>query len=162
MLAVSSIRRSDGLALLWMEEVDLHIQTFTLNHIDALILNDPNTPWRLTGFYGWPEEKRKNKSWKLLRHLHSWHSIPWLCLGNFNEILTSEEKQRGLQKPLNLMQAFRASLLHCGLVDLGFRGNMFTRNNGRHREVFVQELLVRACATTEWREMFPYCQVTNI
>ena len=63
MLAVSSIRRSGGLTMLWMEEVDLHIQTFTLNHIDALILNDPNTPWRLTGFYGWPEEQRKNESW---------------------------------------------------------------------------------------------------
>ena len=56
MLAISSIRRSSGLALLWMEEVDLHIQTFTLNHIDALILNDPNTPWRLASFYGWSKE----------------------------------------------------------------------------------------------------------
>ena len=28
------------------------------------------------------------------------------------------------------MQAFRAFLLHCGLVDLGFRGNMFTWNSG--------------------------------
>ena len=56
MLAISSIRKSGGLALLWMEEVDLHVQTFTLNHIDALILNDPNIPWRLAGFYGWPEE----------------------------------------------------------------------------------------------------------
>lgn len=45
MLAVPSIRRSGGLALLWMEEIDLHIQTFTLNHIDVLILSDPNTPW---------------------------------------------------------------------------------------------------------------------
>lgn len=44
MLAVPSIRRSGGLALLWMEEIDLHIQTFTLNHIDVLILSDPNTP----------------------------------------------------------------------------------------------------------------------
>lgn len=65
MLAVLSIRRSGGLALLWMEEVNLHIQTFTQNHMDALILNEPNTPWKLTSFYGWPEEQRKNESWHL-------------------------------------------------------------------------------------------------
>ena len=56
MFVVPSVRRSGGLALLWMEEIDLHIQTFTLNHIDALIMDDPANPWRLTGFYGWPEE----------------------------------------------------------------------------------------------------------
>ena len=53
MLAVPSIQRSGGLALFWMEEIDLHIQTFTLHHIDALIFNGSNTSWRLTGFYGW-------------------------------------------------------------------------------------------------------------
>lgn len=162
MLAVLSIRRSGGLALLWMEEVNLHIQTFTQNHIDALILNEPNTPWRLTSFYGWPEEQRKNESWHLLWDLHSRHLVPWLCLGDFNEILKSEEKQGGLQEPLNLMQAFRETLLHCGLVDLGFRGNMFTWNNGRPGGAFVQERLDKVCAIIEWRELFPCYRVTNI
>ena len=73
MFAVPSIRRSGGLALLRMEEIELHIQTFTLNHIDALIMDDPANPWRLTSCYGWPEEQRKQDSWKLLKHLHSRH-----------------------------------------------------------------------------------------
>lgn len=62
MFVVPSIRRSGVLALLWMEEIDLHIQIFTLNHIDALIKDDPANSWRLTGFYGWPEEHRKQES----------------------------------------------------------------------------------------------------
>ena len=41
MFVVPSIQCSGGLALLWMEEIELHIQTFTLNHIDALIKDDP-------------------------------------------------------------------------------------------------------------------------
>lgn len=59
MFAVPSIHRSGGLALLWMEEIDSHVQTFTLNHIDALIMDDRTYAWRLTGFYRWPEEQRK-------------------------------------------------------------------------------------------------------
>ena len=39
-----------GLALLWKEEIDLHIQTCTLHHIDALILDNLTKSWRLTGF----------------------------------------------------------------------------------------------------------------
>ena len=56
MFVVLSVRQSGGLALLWIEEIDLHIQTFTLNHIDALIMDDPVNPWQLIGFYGWSEE----------------------------------------------------------------------------------------------------------
>ena len=59
MFVVPTIRRSGGLALLWMEEIDLHVQTFTLNHIDALIMDGLANPWRLTGFYGWLEDQRK-------------------------------------------------------------------------------------------------------
>ena len=55
MLAVPSLRRRGRLALLWIENVDLHVQTNTPNHIDALISND-NSLWRFTRFYGWLEE----------------------------------------------------------------------------------------------------------
>ena len=62
MLAVPSLGRRGGLALLWMEKVDLHVQTNSSNHIDAFISND-NSLWRLTRFYGWLEEQRKRESW---------------------------------------------------------------------------------------------------
>ena len=57
MLAVPCLGRRGGLAMLWKEEeVNLHIQTYTQNHIDALVLTDPTKPWRIIGFYGRPKE----------------------------------------------------------------------------------------------------------
>ena len=162
MLAVPSIHRSGGLALFWMEEIDLHIQTFTLHHIDALIFNGSNTSWRLTGFYGWPDGQSKHESWQLFKHLHTRSSTPWICVGDYNEIMASNEKQGGLPKPLNQMQVFWATLLHCGLVDLGFQGNIFTWNNGRPGDAFVQESLDRACATVEWKEIFLAARVIHL
>ena len=45
------------MALLWKEDVDLYVQSYSPHHIDALI-KDENSIWRFTGFYGWPEEQR--------------------------------------------------------------------------------------------------------
>ena len=97
-LSLGEGKSSQGFALLWKEEVNLHIQTYSPHHIDALILNNEQHPWRLTGFYGWPEDSRKKESWQLLRHLHTIFSVPWLCCGDFNEILTSSKKQGKLPK----------------------------------------------------------------
>ena len=87
-----------GLAMLWKEEVNLHIQAYSPHHIDAIILIDPGVPWEITGFYGYFKECRKHESWTLLRHLHSWLFLPWKCIGDYNEILSSEEKQGQISK----------------------------------------------------------------
>lgn len=44
MLAISCLRRASGLAMLWKAYVDLHVQTYSLNHIDARIMIDPSSP----------------------------------------------------------------------------------------------------------------------
>ena len=53
------------------------------------------------------------------------------------------------------MEEFQSVLLHCGLIDLGYDGNRFTWRNGRGSDAYVQERLDHACATTEWRDIFP-------
>lgn len=99
MLAVPCVRRVGGLAMMWKAGVDLHVQTFSLNHIDTWIMNNSATPWRLIGFYGRLEAHRKHESWELLRHLHSRDSMSWLCVGDYNEILSLEEKRGCLPQP---------------------------------------------------------------
>ena len=82
-----------------------------------------------------------------------------MCVRDYNEILTSNEKQGGILKAGRLMEDFRCALLHCGLIDLGFSGNKFTWRNGRSGDAFVQERLDRACAIVEWKELFPHSKI---
>ncbi|XP_075665387.1 uncharacterized protein LOC142635056 [Castanea sativa] len=162
MLAVSSDNRRWGLALLWKADVVVDTQTYSPNHIDVRVHTKAALEWRLTGIYGHPEDQRKSETWRLMRHLHARASLPWVCIGDFNEILASEEKNGRIRRPMAPMLEFRHTLLHCGLVDLGFNGYRFTWRNGRDGEAFVEERLDRAVATTDWCEKFPRAKVHHL
>lgn len=109
-----------------------------------------------------PEEHRKHESWEYLRHLHSRDTLPWLRMGDYNEILSSYEKQGRHPCSLQRMEDFQSALLHCGLIDLKFIGNKFTWRNGRPGNEFVQERLDRACVIIEWQGMFLHSKVYHL
>ena len=62
-LTVPSSGRSGGLAMFWTREVNLDINSYSGNHIDAIVReSDGNFLWRITGFYGHPETHRRYES----------------------------------------------------------------------------------------------------
>ena len=93
------VGRSGGLALLWKGDVNLVVNPgMSRYHIDAVVTGDDGFVWRLTRIYGEPQTGSKEKTWKLLRTLHGQSSLPWMCFGDFNEILFASEKQGGQPK----------------------------------------------------------------
>ncbi|PON81857.1 Endonuclease/exonuclease/phosphatase [Trema orientale] len=65
------------------------------------------TTWRFTSMYGHPVRNQHHHSWELLRRL----SIPWVCSGDFNEILSWKEKVGGNNRAWRDMERFREKLL---------------------------------------------------
>ena len=123
---VLKITRGGGLALFWKKNFDLHIEPSSLNYINALINKEKENVWRFTGFYGAPETHLRTESWDLLRSLHKKFAVPWICSGDFNELLKSHEKLGGRLRPYGQMEKFREVLDECGLFDLGYADNKFT------------------------------------
>ena len=69
-------------------------------YIDAVINGGGDDEWRFTGFYGEPEIARRSEAWENLRRLNQSMNKPWLCAGDFNEIIDQDEKLGGcLTKP---------------------------------------------------------------
>ena len=86
---------SGGLALFWKNTFPLAINNYSKYHIDATIQCSKQGRWRLTGFYGHPETCKRQESWEFLRHLSRDMDMAWVCLGDFNEILSIDEKWGG-------------------------------------------------------------------
>jgi exonuclease III len=155
LFVVEPVGLSGGLALLWSDQNLLEVQNYTRRHINAIVKGSTaKVPWKLTCFYGHPVTAKRHESWALLEHLKHFQPIPWVCIGDFNEILTQEEKTGAVLRKERQMDQFRDVLEACNLRDLGFIGARHTWTNGRHDEQFVSERLDRALANMQWRALF--------
>ena len=160
--SVPCLGRSGGLALLWNDPAQVTIQNFSQNHVDSHVQLAEGAKWRFTGFYGHPEGHRKWDSWVLLDKLHSLDNTPWLCMGDFNEILSISERSGEVLGSTRRMQDFSDVVNRCGLIDLGFRGIPFTWENRRDGEALIQKRLDCALANAAWLDCFNLCSVSHV
>jgi hypothetical protein len=99
MIVVDCVGKSGGLTLLWGDDLDVEIQNYSRRHINAKISSPSlSEAWKFTGLYGNPEAGKRGESWDLIRHLNTMDPIPWVCLGDFNEILNQSEKWGGNER----------------------------------------------------------------
>lgn len=98
----------------------------TENLINVFIGSGADNLWRLTRFYGEPKWKDKHLSWDRLRELKYIGDMPWMVIGDMNEIMYFFEKEGGNKRPTHFMQAFKDVVDECNLSDYGFIGDEFT------------------------------------
>ena len=92
-ILVPSDGRSGGLAMIWLEGVDVRFMSCSHSHIDVVVHGERGiSPWRAMGFYGHPDTSKKHTSWELLETLKNQSTLSWVVFSNFNEIVHSEEK----------------------------------------------------------------------
>ena len=85
---------------------------FSNNHID-LVISESTGDWRLTSYYGFLEHHRQRASWYLLRALEIRSSFPWVCIGDFNDILSPSDKKGGVGHPDWLFRGFHDASTNC-------------------------------------------------
>lgn len=77
----------------------------------------------------------------MLRTLNDSPQIPWVVIGDFNEIAYSTEKKGGLPRRERQMCRFGEVMDDCSLTDIGFSGQWFTWEKGRLRANDIRERL---------------------
>ncbi|XP_074266578.1 uncharacterized protein LOC141589854 [Silene latifolia] len=95
---------------------------------------------------------------ELLRVLKRQSSLPWVCIGDFNEILFSTEMKVG-SRPQWHMNNFKAAVDECGLRDVSWEGYNFSFDNGQSRDANRQSMIDRAMCAGPWLDLFPFAKL---
>ncbi|VFR00567.1 unnamed protein product [Cuscuta campestris] len=151
-----------GLALLWKRNNTAQLLSYSKNHVDIMVRLYGRQPWRMTCFYGFPERSRRSESWNLLRSLGTRSSLPWVVVGDFNDLVFQHEKRGPFPHPEGLLRGFGEALEDCGLLNVPTMGYPFTWERGKGTETWVEERLDRVVATGNWVDLQGAFRVSNI
>ncbi|XP_019163454.1 PREDICTED: uncharacterized protein LOC109159798 [Ipomoea nil] len=162
LLSVDRTGMGGGLALFWRDKNMVSILSYSESHIDAVVSLPGKPDWRMTGFYGNPDQSKRHLSWDFLRELKNRSQLPWFVIGDFNDISCQSEKRGPHPQSSALIEGFNDALEDCQLMDLGMLGSRFTWERGRGTEAWVEERLDRAVATAEWSDIFEEAEVENL
>ena len=83
-------------------------------------------------------------------------------LGDFIEILCSDDKYGGRNVNINRALEFKECLDTCNLLDLGFLGPKFIWSNLRQISNLILERIDRCFVNPEWRLTYPEALVTHL
>jgi exonuclease III len=151
---VSSLGRSGGLAIFWNNNISIEILPYSQYHIDVIVKEVGKDPWRLTTVYGEAQVAERFKTWDMLKFIRSSSPYPWVCLGDFNEVLHRHEHE-GVQERIHAQIAgFRDAVDVCGLHDLGYEGTRWTFEKKVTGGSYCRVRLDRALATPGWCDRF--------
>ncbi|XP_062021454.1 uncharacterized protein LOC133738034 [Rosa rugosa] len=148
-----------GLALLWNGDLKVNVRSSSFHHIDAEIwTNDQAEPWRFTGIYGFAARADRCQTWSLINTLACENcSLPWLMVGDFNEIWCQADKSGGPTRAVTAINQFQHTMINAGLLEMGYVGCRFTWSNK-----FTKERLDRGFQSMQWRNRFPFSRVITL
>lgn len=112
--------------------------------------------------YASPRLIERKILWSNLTKVAQLHNLPWLVLGDFNEVLCGEDKYGGRQVNINRALEFKECLDLCNLLDLGFSGLKFTWSNLRQVTNLILERIDHCFGNPSWRIAFPEALVTHL
>ena len=94
-----SMWRKGGLALLWKFDIQVELRSLNQWFIDVFMnYGGEIGKWNLMGFYGNLETHRRDDLWALLERLGKQDDSPWVCIGDFNVVLSVNEKEGGANR----------------------------------------------------------------
>ncbi|XP_019174291.1 PREDICTED: uncharacterized protein LOC109169860 [Ipomoea nil] len=152
---------SGGMALLWKKNNTVRFLSYSQSHIDAEV-SLFNKLWRMTCIYGIPERGRREETWDLLGTLKTRSLLPWVVIGDFNNLLYQHEKKGGNPYPNSLLRGFGDALDDCGLMQMPMRGHQYTWQKGKGTPNWIEERLDKALITNDWGLLNENAMLENI
>ena len=142
----------------------MEILTHSDHSLHALVkVNLPPLTFLFTAVYASPNFAKCKFFWNYLENLAATISLPWVLLGDFNDMTSEDEKMGGLPLNKTRIAFFKNCMDKCGLTDLGFQGPRFTwTNKSLAWNGPIQERLDRGLGNAEWKLLFPMAEIHHL
>ena len=119
---------ASGIWLLWHSDlVQVEALASTDQEIHAIVLVRSQTlNWLISAIYASPRFEDRYILWENLKMLANIHDLPWALMGDFNKVLSEEEKSGGNHISQRRVRAIQDYMDTCHMLDVGFSGPKFT------------------------------------
>ncbi|XP_057452127.1 uncharacterized protein LOC130743933 [Lotus japonicus] len=155
--------RAGGLCLFWGPAVDVTIISSSLNHIYFTATHvEEQKVMQILGIYGFPDERRRVDTWGLVKRLLVDTAIPALCVGDFNDCLSPQDKLGGDPLDLQHIQRMARVRTECNLQEVDFTEYRYTWSNNREAPYTIEERLDYALTNDTWDESWPSTVVHHL
>ena len=104
----------------------------------------------------------RKEQWKVSTLRQQLWGDKWLLAGDFNDILSNEEKWGGRVREERSFKDFNSFVENNRLVDLGFTGNPWTWSNNWEDEGEIRQRLDRGLSTIEWGQFFDKAKCEHV
>src|ERR1044072_705975 len=164
---VSCTRRNrhpgGGLCLFWKNDFNITIIQYSLNHILFIIdRHCINTKMQCFAVYCFHESQNKTQTWNLVKSFTLDVSVPWTCFGDFNDLISPNDKLGGDPPNLLHLQSVLQICNSCGLSEAGYTGYTFTWSNKHQYPATVEERLDYVLVNESWRSLWPHITVQHL
>lgn len=116
-----------GIAIGWKEslvKINLLIRDFQF--LDLQLLDANAFEWFFSPVYASYNDDLRKELWIKLQSIADSRQSRWLAAGDFNDILSQEEKKGGAPINVRKCNLFRERINNCDLMDMGYVGSRFT------------------------------------
>lgn len=142
-----------GLTLLWKENVNIEVLSSSNNLIDTIVTFE-GKPFFASFIYGDTNILNRRQFWDQLITTNEARSGPWFVTGDFNDIISNEEKTGGPARPEGSFTDLRTFFSEGDLYDIQSSGDPLSWR-GKRGDHLVRCRLDRAVANTAWAELYP-------
>ena len=138
---------SGGLALLWKDSYQVEVLSSDKRIID-LKVSIGSTSFFLSCVYVDPVRARRREVWDRLTQIGLLRDEAWLLAGDFNELLSNDEKSGGAVREESTLWDFRDMVQNCKLKEVKHTGISLSWGGWREK-VWVQCRLDRSFGNSE-------------
>ncbi|XP_056690367.1 uncharacterized protein [Spinacia oleracea] len=153
-----------GIIVMWNPNfINFQMIGRDLHTIHGIVEVNTSPPFSfcLSAVYASTKYKSRLETWHDLIDMSKLITVPWVVMGDFNEVTCQSEKLGG-----NLIKQHRAdrysdAMNECGLVDAGCVGSRFTWFN-KQKDKPIYQRLDRAWVNMHWLNLFPNSTVITL